>query len=170
MCKKSLEHCVLLLSDQIHWNVSAERSFDVQHHSPQTDFGSLRWKLGNDEVDEFHRGDLLVSNVIPDLVPDLISGERVLDFVEVGFECSYGFGVVSDFGVSVISVVDHVGCDRFLEIHGDLVQLLIASEHNIIHIGWVEVMVIERDVDYLLSKAVQAQLVDGLLDGERLDS
>lgn len=107
--------------------------------------------------------------MIPDLVPDLISGERILNFVQVGFECRNGFGVVSDFGVSVISVVDHVSCDRFLYIHSDLVQLLVASKHDIIDIVWVEIVVVESDVNHLLSETVHAQLIDGLLDSERLN-
>lgn len=163
-----MEYRVLRLGDHIDWNVG-ERSFDIQHHGPQTDFGSLRWELGNDEVDEFERCDLLVGDVIPELVPDLISGERILNSVQVGFKCRNGFAVVSDFGISVVSVVDHVSCDWLLEIHSDLVQLLVAAKHDILHIGWVEIVVVESDVNHLLPETVQAQLVDGLLDSEGLN-
>ena len=137
-----MEYSVLRLDDHIDWKIGDERSFDIQHHGPQTDFGSLRWKLGNDEVYEFEKCDLFVCNMIPELVPDLISGERILNSVQVSFECSNRFAIVSDFGISVVTVVDHESCNWLLKIHSNLVQLLVTAKHDILHIGWVEIVVI----------------------------
>jgi len=155
LSEKSFEYGVLRLGDHIDWNVGAESSLDIQHYGSQADFRSLGWELSIDEVDKLERCDLLIGDVIPKLVPDLISGERILDLVQVGFEGCDRFVIISDLSISVISVVDHVCCDRLLYVYSDLVQFVVAAKHDIVHVRWVHIVVVKSDVDYLLSETVQ---------------
>ena len=167
--KKSVELCFSSLGYLIYWkeqvNVGLKSFDDVKNNT----LWLLIWKLIDDEVKVLDWWNLAIHNMVEEIVPEHIMLKKVINMLEIFQEVLQSAFIVPNRGIGIISMIKHNSFHWESKICLNHAHGAFIIYENVFQNMWLVLIIINSNINQLLSIKVTLGCLIRLLNLERLD-